>query len=56
MIGGDQMLDYEDMILEKQEAFEACENCSGDCQGCIHAGYCPDYSEDSVWKEVKTVG
>ena len=51
------MPDYEAMILARQEAWEACGDCSGDCQGCIHAGVCPDYTEDSVYgKEVSVSG
>lgn len=50
------MPDYEAMILERQEAYEACGDCAGDCQECIHAGFCPDYSEDDVYgKEVLTI-
>lgn len=44
------MPDYEAMILERQEAYEACGDCDSDCcQGCVHAGYCPDYSEGDVY-------
>ena len=44
-------VDWEGMILAKQEAYEASEDCDGDmCASCCHAGFCPYYSEDDVFR------
>ena len=33
-------VDYEAMILERQEQYELIGNCDGDCRHCIAAGAC----------------
>lgn len=36
------MPDYEDMILQRQEAWEASQDCGGDCRCCPHSDYCEE--------------
>ena len=38
-------IDWEGMILAKQEAREASEDCDGFCEGCIHTEFCPYFEE-----------
>lgn len=36
---------WEGMILAKQEAWEACEDCDGFCEGCVHTEFCSYYTQ-----------
>lgn len=44
-------MDWEGMILARQEASEASEECDGICMGCVFSGRCID--EEKYLEEVK---
>ena len=52
------MPDYEDMILARQEAWEAVGDCDSDCEHCVHSEWCEYAQEDEVidFCEIKRCG